>query len=296
MNLFKGITNDIDIKRFESIDAEPLFACEVRGVFLKRFFKRTPWLSINCNKKYKKKFQIRVALFLIPIIIIGALTGGICISINEYKKGYAENIKLFENVAPETPTADEDETEILLINSKNANKNNFTPCLENFEGIRCDKSVVKSLRSFLQAARENGFSLKLKAGYISADDLDRTYDETVKNLMENENYTQVRADDKAQKMVSNAKFSECTTGLLVEIVPSEDAQPATDSNSYRWLIRYCADYGFILRYPKNKESKTGRYYSPYCFRYVGKETAKKMRSLSKCLEEYCSYLKLDYKY
>lgn len=293
LKLFKDCTDTVEIKRFETIDAEPLFACKIRGSFMKRLSKSTPWLRINCNRDHKKKMKMRLALFLLPIVIIGVLTGGACVSVNEYKKGYKEFFNESNDVAFNEPKVSCEDCKIILINNKNANKNNFTPSLEFYEGLRCEKSIIKDLQNLMSAAKENGCSLKVKTGYISGDDLNSAYDEVVKNLMENEGYTQVRADDRAQKMVSNAKFSEYTTGLLVDIVP---AQNSVDSNDYRWLIRNCADYGFILRYPKNKENKTGRDYNPYCFRHVGIENAKKMRSLAKCLEEYCMYLKLDYKY
>ena len=47
-----------------------------------------------------------------------------------------------------------------------------------------------------------------------------------------------------------------------------------------------AEYGFILRYPQGKESITGYSYEPWHFRYVGKETAKKISDESLVLEEY----------
>lgn len=293
LKLFKDCTDNVEIKRFETIDAEPLFACKIRGSFIKRLSKSTPWLRINCNKDHKRKMKMKIALLLIPIVIIGALTGGACVSVNEYKKGYKEFFNEFTDVASKETKASLEDCKIILINNKNANKNNFTPSLEFYEGLRCEKSIIEDLRRLMSTAKENGYSLKVKTGYISGDDLNSAYDKVVKNLMENEGYTQVRAEDRAQKMVSNAKFSEYTTGLLVDIVPMQNG---VDSDAYRWLFRNCADYGFILRYPKNKESKTGRDYNPYCFRYVGIENAKKMRSLAKCLEEYCMYLKLDYKY
>ena len=290
---FKDCTDTVEIKRFETIDAEPLFACKIRGSLIKRLSKSTPWLRINCNKDHKRKMKMKLALFLLPIVIIGVLTGGACVSVNEYKRGYKEFFNESNDVAFKEPKTSQEDCKIILINNKNANKNNFTPSLEFYEGLRFEKSIIKDLQRLMSAAKENGCGLNVKTGYISGDDLNSAYDEVVKNLMENEGYTQVRAEDRAQKMVSNAKFSEYTTGLLVDIVP---LQNGVDSNDYRWLIRNCADYGFILRYPKNKENKTGRDYNPYCFRYVGTENAKKMRSLAKCLEEYCRYLKLDYKY
>ncbi len=293
LKLFKDCTDTVEIKRFETIDAEPLFACKARGSFMKRLSKSTPWLRINCNKDHKRKMKMKLALILLPVVIIGALTGGACVSVNEYKRGYKDFFNESNDVTLKEPKASGEDCKIILINNKNANKNNFTPSLDFYEGLKFEKSIIKDLQKLMSAAKENGCNLKVKNGYLSEDTLNSAYSKIVKNLMENEGYTQVRAEDRAQKMVSNAKYSEYTTGLLVDIVP---LQNGTDSNDYRWLIRNCADYGFILRYPKDKENKTGRDYNPYCFRHVGIENAKKMRSLARCLEEYCMYLKLDYKY
>ena len=53
-----------------------------------------------------------------------------------------------------------------------------------------------------------------------------------------------------------------------------------------WLKEHCWDYGFILRYNKDKESITGFLAEPWHFRYVGIEHAKIMQDENLCLEEY----------
>lgn len=54
-----------------------------------------------------------------------------------------------------------------------------------------------------------------------------------------------------------------------------------------------AEYGFVERYPKGKESITGIDYEPWHYRYVGKEHAQRMNELNMCLEEYVAFLKGD---
>ena len=39
----------------------------------------------------------------------------------------------------------------------------------------------------------------------------------------------------------------------------------------KWLANNCYKYGFILRYPKGKESITGYIYEPWHFRFIGDE-------------------------
>lgn len=45
-------------------------------------------------------------------------------------------------------------------------------------------------------------------------------------------------------------------------------------------------FGFILRYPKDKQHITGVIYEPWHLRYVGREAAKEIYDSGVCLEEY----------
>lgn len=55
---------------------------------------------------------------------------------------------------------------------------------------------------------------------------------------------------------------------------------------YTWLAENAHSYGFILRYPQQKEDITGTSYEPWHYRYVGKEVAEKIYTDQICLEEY----------
>ncbi len=50
-------------------------------------------------------------------------------------------------------------------------------------------------------------------------------------------------------------------------------------------------YGFVERYPKEKESVTGISHEPWHFRYVGAPHAQLMRENGLCLEEYTEFVK-----
>ena len=64
----------------------------------------------------------------------------------------------------------------------------------------------------------------------------------------------------------------------------DDTQETTKEN--KWLQKNCAQYGFILRYPKEKEEITGYSYESWHFRYVGKRAAQDITSDHLTLEEY----------
>lgn len=66
-----------------------------------------------------------------------------------------------------------------------------------------------------------------------------------------------------------------------------------ETKAYTWLQEHAAEYGFVERYPKGKESITGIDYEPWHYRYVGKEHAQRMNELNMCLEEYVAFLKGD---
>lgn len=60
-----------------------------------------------------------------------------------------------------------------------------------------------------------------------------------------------------------------------------------------WLSEHCHEYGFIVRYPKEKEKYTGIGYEPWHIRYVGEPHSDIMYQNNWCLEEYIEYLKED---
>ena len=64
-----------------------------------------------------------------------------------------------------------------------------------------------------------------------------------------------------------------------------------DTKAFEWLQENAQDYGFVLRYPKDKQDITGITYESWHWRYVGEEHAKIMKEKGFCLEEYIEYLK-----
>ena len=58
------------------------------------------------------------------------------------------------------------------------------------------------------------------------------------------------------------------------------------TRAFRWLQKHAHEYGFILRYPKDKEAVTGIVYEPWHWRFVGTDLAPKIRKSGLTLEEY----------
>ena len=100
---------------------------------------------------------------------------------------------------------------------------------------------------------------------------------------------------KAGEVVKRPGFSEHNTGLAVDLYGSGDyslSETFANTAAYDWLIENCADYGFILRFPKGKESVTGVIYEAWHFRYVGDaKIAHEIMDKGLCLEEYLAQTK-----
>ena len=101
--------------------------------------------------------------------------------------------------------------------------------------------------------------------------------------------TENEAVEVADRAVQKPGYSEHNTGLAMDFNTVNDSFKNT--NTYAWLMEHAEDYGFVLRYPEDKEDITGIMYEPWHFRYVGVEHAKKMNELHMCLEEYIEYVR-----
>ena len=62
-----------------------------------------------------------------------------------------------------------------------------------------------------------------------------------------------------------------------------------DTKEFLWLSRNAHKYGFILRYPKDKENITGFKFEPWHYRYVGIEVATYIKKHNLTFEEYYAY-------
>ena len=91
--------------------------------------------------------------------------------------------------------------------------------------------------------------------------------------------------------------SEHQTGLAFDVV-GEDYENKYNENfgeskEYKWLVENAHKYGFIIRYPKDKENVTGRKFEPWHIRFVDPTVADEMHRNNLCLEEYLGLAKVS---
>lgn len=130
------------------------------------------------------------------------------------------------------------------------------------------------------------------SGYRTVETSKRLYENKVQALR-NAGYSEENAKTEAARWVAPPGTSEHHTGLAMDVVSSDyfnyyaDLEHEFENfDEFSWLYEHCADYGFILRFPKDKQDITGITYEPWHYRYVGIENAKKIMDEKICLEEY----------
>lgn len=149
--------------------------------------------------------------------------------------------------------------------------------------------MYDALRDMFTAGSRDGREFVVASGYRSAEYQQQLLEEDIERDMREYGMTWQEAYDRESMETMPAGYSEHETGLAVDIV-SLDYQVLDGEQEYteenQWLRGHCQEYGFILRYPKDKEDVTGISYEPWHFRYVGVEAAKEIMERGITLEEY----------
>ena len=162
---------------------------------------------------------------------------------------------------------------ILLANKRYPLPSTFAP------GV--NEEAQNALNTMLAAAKKQGFDLVAFSGYRSFE-----YQTTLYN-----NYVNRDGVDAADRYSARPGYSEHQTGLAFDIGEKgkEDlwlTDEFGETPAGQWLVAHASEYGFILRYPQNKEHITGYMYESWHFRYVGIEIAKEIKQREITLEEY----------
>ncbi len=100
-------------------------------------------------------------------------------------------------------------------------------------------------------------------------------------------YIQSHGKEQADRFSARPGHSEHETGLAIDINFCNTTFETTDAGI--WLAAHCCDYGFIIRYPKGKESVTGYMYEPWHVRYIGSPELCRAITEAGTMEEYYGF-------
>ena len=140
----------------------------------------------------------------------------------------------------------------------------------------------------MDAAKEEGINLRIVSAYRSKEKQTRLFQNKIRKYRQKGMDAQ-EAYEEASRSVAIPGTSEHQLGLALDILGSGYGslnEGFADTKAGEWLAENCAKYGFILRYPKDKEEITGIIFEPWHFRYVGNPHALKMTDQELTLEEY----------
>ena len=139
---------------------------------------------------------------------------------------------------------------------------------------RCYDALVAMLEEFEETV---GIEYTFNSAYRDTEEQTAILEYRTLEHMRDYGLTFREAREKALSTVAIPGTSEHQLGLSVDLVGYSINQ---------WLAEHCWDYGFILRYPENKQHITGITNEPWHFRYVGTEVSLDMKDTGLCLEEY----------
>lgn len=145
--------------------------------------------------------------------------------------------------------------------------------------------AAKALEALFIEMRANGFTdVSVTSGYRSYEYQTSIFKNEVASLLPVHGD---KAESVAKTQIAVPGSSEHQSGLCVDMHNLAYASEAFEKqDAYKWLFTNCADFGFILRFPKDKTHITGIIFEPWHYRYVGRYHAQKIMSQGLCLEEY----------
>ena len=135
-------------------------------------------------------------------------------------------------------------------------------------GQQLEAEAAEQYRAMAAAAAADGITLKLVTGYQDVSAREAAY---------------------AASVCPPANASEQATGYAADILSPDCTEKTTrfaDTRAYEWLTAYAAEYGFVLRWPEERQAATGMVYEPWHWRYVGVENALAIRASGLSLEEF----------
>ena len=142
------------------------------------------------------------------------------------------------------------------------------------------EEVYNAFIQMFNAAKEDGITLIVNSSYRSYDEQKEIYD----------NYENSYGEEYADRYAARPDFSEHQTGLALDIFTTgANMQNFEETEAFTWLLENSYKYGFILRYPEDKEDITGYSYEAWHYRYLGKELAEKVYESGLTYDEYYAY-------
>ena len=147
------------------------------------------------------------------------------------------------------------------------------------KGMKLVNVAKEAFEEMSAAARKENLKIVAMSTYR-----DYNYQENLYNK-----YVKQDGIEKADLYSGRPGFSEHQTGLAVDVYNGKETYTNFHkTKEFTWMQEHAKEYGFILRYPENKENETGYEYESWHYRYVGIDIAKYINDNNITYEEYCA--------
>lgn len=262
---------------------------------VRRPTKRRPIPKKVERKLNKKKVAMTIAVFaLLIIFIVKITTKDESVQTSTKDNNTQTNTTTVANNEPpqeEQPPVKKEITEwnLRLANYENILPEGFTVEVANIDETRqFDARAIQYLKQMINDMKKDGVKdIWVQSAYRSVERQKELYDNSVNKYLK-QGKSQEEAERLTDEYINKPGSSDHNLGLAVDFnfVNNE----FEETKAFKWLKEHAEDYGFILRYPSDKEDITKIAYESWHWRYVGADHAKKMNELNMCLEEYIAYL------
>lgn len=150
-----------------------------------------------------------------------------------------------------------------------------------YAGNKMTKEANDAYVSMWNAAKAEGFTLIVNSSYRDFASQERVYN----------NIKASSGGKEADKVAARPGHSEHQTGLAIDVfeIGNQTTSTFKDSPAYTWLKDNAHLFGFIERYPEDKEYLTGYSFESWHWRYVGEEVAKIIHDENITFDEYYAY-------
>jgi len=236
--------------------------------FLTEFLKEKYFIYDNLEKylNYKKENKEKKATEIVTLV------------------NTERDSEFYTNIKKTDTTKDN----LILVNKYNALDKDFK--FEDFVDVSIQhcygtqtlrKEAYDKFKEMFNAAKKEDLTIIINSSYRSYDYQNSLW----------ERYSDTNGEEWADSYAARAGHSEHQTGLAVDVttygVLKQEDFETTDE--FKWLKENAYKYGFILRYPKDKEDITGYAYESWHYRYVGENIAKEIKEAGITFDEYYAY-------
>jgi len=184
---------------------------------------------------------------------------------------------------------DKNDSLLILINKQHPIPDDYEFKLGTLsKSMQCDERIINDLLLMMDSAKKEGVNLVICSPYREDSKQEKLFNRKIDDYMK-KGYSYMDAYKLSGQSVTVPGASEHQVGLALDIVSDkysllEEGFAKTEAGI--WLNDNCARFGFVVRYPKDKEDITGIEYEPWHFRYVGRNAAKVIMEEGISLEEF----------